>query len=276
MVELSQARGLELTVQGVVEPRFLDAMGHMNVAWYVHFFDRGVWGFFGKVGLDDAYLQSKRRGMFAVEENLRYLSELREGEALDVYTGVLEVRPKTLRLLQHLVERQTQRLSAVCEVVAVHIDLASRRSIAFEESVLQRLNAAPEVEISEGVMSEAAAQRFARTWIDAWNRHDAEAVLAHYAEDAAFLSPKAERFAGSSRIEGKPALRAYWQTALAQLSSLRFTLDAAFWSPRSQTLTVLYQAELGGAAPARATEIMRFHRGRVVQGEALYGAAAGS
>jgi len=275
MTDVAHGRALELTVQGVVEPRFVDAMGHMNVAWYVHFFDRGVWAFFAKVGLDEPYLRRAQRGMFAVEESLRYLAELREGDPLEVYTGVLEVRPKTLRLLQHLVHRETQRLSAVCEVVAVHIDLTTRRSIGFEDSIAQRLTAVPVVEATEGAMSEATAQRFARAWIEAWNRRDVEAVLAYYADEARFVSPKAARFAGTARIEGKAALRAYWQTALAQLGSLRFTLDAAFWSPRSQTLTVLYQAELGGAAPARATEIMRFRDGRVVEGEALYGAVDG-
>jgi ketosteroid isomerase-like protein len=138
--------------------------------------------------------------------------------------------------------------------------------------VRQRLQTVPEVDLALGVMTEAAAQRFASAWIEAWNGRDVEAVLSHYADDAVFVSPKAERFVGSSRIEGKAALRAYWQTALTQLTSLRFTLDAAFWSPRSQTLTVLYQAALGGAAPVRATEIMRFRDGRIVEGEGLYGA----
>ena len=26
-------------------PRFIDAMGHMNVAWYLHLFDRATWNF---------------------------------------------------------------------------------------------------------------------------------------------------------------------------------------------------------------------------------------
>jgi YbgC/YbaW family acyl-CoA thioester hydrolase len=275
MVDVSRARDLQLTIEGVVEPRFLDGMGHMNVAWYVHFFDRGVWAFFSKLGLDEAYLQSKQRGMFAVEENLRYLSELREGAALTVHTGLLEARPKTLRLLQYIVDRDKQRLAAVCEVVAVHIDLGTRRSIEFEAELMARFEASPLVVAPEGGMSEASAQSFARAWIDAWNRRDVEAVLEHYAEDASFLSPKAERFLGSPRIEGKASLRAYWETALAQLPALRFTLDAAFWSPRSETLTVLYQAELGTEAPARVAEIMRFRAGKIVQGEALYGALGG-
>lgn len=272
MVDVSSARELSLTVQGLVEPRFVDAMGHMNVAWYVHFFDRGVWAFFAQLGLDEPYLHAKNRGMFAVEENLRYLAELREGATLDVHTGLLEARPKTLRLLQYMVDRDRQVVAAVCEVVAVHIDLRTRRSVEFEANLLARLQSAPLAPSAEGAMTEAAAQDFARAWIDAWNRRDVEAVLAHYADDAVFVSPKAQRFVGTPRIEGKGALRAYWETALEQVSALRFTLDTAFWSPRRETLTVLYQAEVGVAAPARAVEIMRFRAGKIVQGEALYGA----
>src|SRR6478609_3057566 len=262
---------LGLTIQGVVEPRFLDAMGHMNVAWYVHLFDRGVWDYFAHTGLDPDYLQRQQRGMFAVEETIRYVSELREGDALEVHTGALEVRPKTLRLQQHMIDSRRQRVAAVCEVVAVHIDLATRRSIEFEPAVLARLQAAPQVSLGEGALSEATAQSFARAWIDAWNRRDVEAVLSHYADDAVFLSPKAERFVGAPRIDGKAALRAYWQTALSQ-TTLRFTLDRAFWSPRTETLTVLYDAKFAEAAPVRAVEVMRFRGGKVVRGEALYGA----
>lgn len=274
MIDLSSLRALELTLEASVEPRYLDSMGHMNVAFYVDLFNRGVWTFFGRHGLDEAYLGASTRGMFALEESVRYLSELREGDALEVYTGVLEVRHKTLRLGQFMVDPKKQRLSATREVVAAHIDLSSRRSVAFEELVFAKLAAAPVAIPLSGTMTEAAAQQFARDWVDAWNRRDAEAVLAHYAEDAVFTSPKAERIVGTARLVGKAALRAYWQAALAQIASIRFTLDAASWSPRAQTVTVLYQAELNGAAPVRATEIMRFRDGLVSQGEALYGASA--
>ena len=272
MVDVSQARSLELTVEAVVESRFLDAMGHMNVAWYVYLFDRGIWTFFGRHGLDEQYLHGAQRGMFALEENLRYLSELREGQALHVYIGVLEVRPKTVRLLQYMVDQEKQKIAAVREVVAAHIDLTSRRSAPFVDDVLAKLNAVPQAP-PEGAMTEATAQQFARAWVAAWNRRDAEAVLAHYADDAVFISPKAEKFVGSPRVEGKAALRSYWQTALSKIQHLEFALEEAIWSARVQTLTVVYCTSLQDEPPVRAAEIMRFRDGRIVHGEAFYGAA---
>jgi steroid delta-isomerase len=124
----------------------------------------------------------------------------------------------------------------------------------------------------EAPLTEAQAQQFARDWVAAWNRHDAEAVLAHYADDAVFVSPKAERVVGHGLVQGKAALRAYWQAALARVQKLEFTLEAASYSPRAETLTLTYRSSVDGQPPVRAAEIMRFRGARIVRGEALYGA----
>ena len=75
-------------------------------------------------------------------------------------------------------------------------------------------------------MDHDAATRFARDWLDAWNAHDIEAVLAHFADDAVFASPVAQRvFPGSDRVlRGKPAIRDYWTRALERMPELRFAL----------------------------------------------------
>jgi uncharacterized protein (TIGR02246 family) len=272
MVDLSPGAGFELTVEASVEPRFLDAMGHMNVTWYAQLFDRAVWAYFARHGLDADYFRHATRGMFALEEATRFVSELREGEEVRVYTGLLEVREKTLRLAHSMLGGAQRRLAATAEVVAAHIDFDTRRSTSFPPELAAHLQAQVVAALPEGAMTEAAAQRFAREWVAAWNRHDAEAVLAHYADDAVFISPKAERVVGHGLVQGKAALRAYWQAALARIQKLEFTLEAASYSPRTQTLTVLYQASTDGQPPTRATEIMRFRGPHIVAGEALYGA----
>jgi acyl-CoA thioesterase FadM/ketosteroid isomerase-like protein len=273
MVDLSRG-GFELTVEAGVEPGFLDAMGHMNVKWYAHLFDQGVWTYFARHGLDGAYFQAQQRGMFALEQTTRFVAELREGEAVRVHTALLEVREKTLRLAQRMLGGAEGRLAATAEVVAAHIDIGTRRTTPFPRELAATLRSQLAATVPEGPLTEAAAQAFAREWVAAWNRHDAEAVLAHYADDALFVSPKAERLVGNGLVVGKAALRSYWQTALTRAKKLEFVLDAASYSPRSETLTVLYSASIDGQPPVRATEIMRFRDGRIVRGEALYGATA--
>lgn len=67
---------------------------------------------------------------------------------------------------------------------------------------------------------------FARNWLAAWNRHDVEAVLQHFADDAVFTSPLARRIIDGSdgTVHGKPALRGYWEQALERNPGLRFDL----------------------------------------------------
>jgi steroid delta-isomerase len=274
MVDLLPAPGLDSTLEARVEPHFLDAMGHMNVSFYTQLFDQGVWTYFEHHGLDRDYMQREHRGAFALEETTRYLAELREGEALSVHTGILEVRERTLRLLQVMTAVDKGVRAAERELVVAHIDMATRRTAPFAPELAANLRSQLVTVLPDGAPSEAAAQAFARAWIAAWNRRDSEAVLAHYTEDCVFVSPKAERITGRGRVEGKAALRAYWQRALEQSGKLEFTLELAAYSARSATLTVLYTSRPEGREPVRATEIMRFRGALVAEGEALYGATA--
>jgi len=113
---------------------------------------------------------------------------------------------------------------------------------------------------------------FAQAWIAAWNRRDVEAVLAHFADGAQFVSPVARALTGSSLLRNKQELAAYWRAALERVASLEFTLDHAAWDDRRRELIVVYAANLNGERK-RACEIMQFDAaGKQVRGEALYGA----
>ena len=120
-------------------------------------------------------------------------------------------------------------------------------------------------------MTHEQAHEFATKWAAAWNRRDLEAVLAHFADDAEFVSPKAQQFVGRSALKGKAELRRYWETALEQISDIAFTLDSVFLGPGEREVAVLYTSRLNGRA-SRAMEILRFNeKGHIVRGEAMYG-----
>jgi ketosteroid isomerase-like protein len=122
-------------------------------------------------------------------------------------------------------------------------------------------------------MNRNDAQQFAERWIAAWNRKDVNAVLAHYADDATFISPKAAIFTGHAVVKGKDALAQYWRTGASKLAIIEFTLDRIVWDGDARELVVFYEANLNGTR-SRACEAMTFdHAGRQIFGEALYGAA---
>ncbi|MEK8089271.1 nuclear transport factor 2 family protein [Thermithiobacillus plumbiphilus] len=107
---------------------------------------------------------------------------------------------------------------------------------------------------------------FARSWIDAWNAHDLDAVLAHFCEDFEFSSPNIVRVTGeaSGRLRGKAAVRAYWSAALARLPDLRFELVDVLAGVDG--LLILYRGHRGLSA-----EVFEFDaNGQVRRGQALY------
>ena len=104
-----------------------------------------------------------------------------------------------------------------------------------------------------------------RQWIDAWNSHDLDRILALYAEDTEMTSDKipALGFDPSGTVRGKERLRQYWRKGLDLLPNLHFTLIDLYVSPDS--LVVFYRNERG----ANICEYLRLNAdGRIKQGSA--------
>ena len=110
------------------------------------------------------------------------------------------------------------------------------------------------------------ARRFAAEWIEAWNNHDLDRVLALYAEDFEMMSPLIVTIAGvpSGRLKGKTAIRAYWAKGLQLIPNLHFELTDILCGVESMTLA--YQGHRGPSA-----EVFEFNlAGKVVRASAHY------
>jgi len=121
-------------------------------------------------------------------------------------------------------------------------------------------------------MDNETARRWAEQWVDDWNRHDVEAVLAHFADDVEFGSPLVVEVMGHADgvVRGKDELRRYWTTALAARPDLRFELLDVHVG--AGCLAVHYRNQAGRVA----TELEVFDAdgldgGEVMHGWALYG-----
>ena len=86
------------------------------------------------------------------------------------------------------------------------------------------------------------AQQFAAAWLAAWNSHELEAILSHYAPDVRFHSPFIARLAGapSGCLVGTAALRPYFATALAAYPELHFVPITVL--PGADSVTLLYRS----------------------------------
>jgi ketosteroid isomerase-like protein len=74
------------------------------------------------------------------------------------------------------------------------------------------------------------ATAFAAEWIAAWNSHDLDRILSHYADDFEMSSPIIPQITSepSGRLAGKRAVGAYWRAALERIPDLRFELLTTF------------------------------------------------
>lgn len=99
-------------------------------------------------------------------------------------------------------------------------------------------------------MDHVAARAFVNSWVTAWNAHDLDAVLMHFADDVTFRSPVAvQLMGGDGVIRGQEALRGYWAEGLRRIPDLRFEVlgsEEATGTPR--LLCHRLPAESGGSA----------------------------
>jgi ketosteroid isomerase-like protein len=113
------------------------------------------------------------------------------------------------------------------------------------------------------------AQQFARDWCAAWNSHNLEVILSHYADDVVLTSPTAARLLKDTRgtVNGKQALRNYFSVGLMAYPNLRFEVIDITCGIGSM---VLYYVNQNGA---RVSEYMEFDsKGEVNKVIAHYGA----
>ena len=94
-------------------------------------------------------------------------------------------------------------------------------------------------------MARPDADSFAREWVAAWNDHDLDAVLSHYADGVVFHSPRIALVMGTDEdfLTGKVGLRKYWQAAMASASDLYFELEDVLTG--SDAITLLYTNHRG-------------------------------
>ena len=104
------------------------------------------------------------------------------------------------------------------------------------------------------MISPEQADRFATEWIGAWNAHDLDAIVAHYAEDVDFVSPFVAALTGeeSARIEGRAALREYFRRGLDAFPDLHFELYTAL--PGVSSIALHYRS-VGGRLAIEPMEL---------------------
>lgn len=116
------------------------------------------------------------------------------------------------------------------------------------------------------MIDKAFANHFATDWVESWNAHDLNRILAHYTDDFEMSSPIIVTMAGepSGTLKGKDAVSSYWAKALQLIPNLHFELVATLVGVNSVTL--YYNGARGASA-----EVFHFNQaGKVTRAYAHY------
>jgi hypothetical protein len=100
----------------------------------------------------------------------------------------------------------------------------------------------------------AFAREFAQEWVDAWNSHDLERILAHYDDEVVLISPVALKLLPNHHgvVRGKAALREYFARGIKAFPNRRFDLMDVLWGVK--TVVVYYANNVRGS---KAAEVMQ-------------------
>ena len=90
--------------------------------------------------------------------------------------------------------------------------------------------------------------KFSLEWVEAWNEHDLNKIMIHYAEDFEMSSPVIKKIMNieSGMIKGKTEVRAYWEKALKMNPNLQFELIKTFTGANS--IIIHYKGHRGLSA----------------------------
>jgi ketosteroid isomerase-like protein len=104
------------------------------------------------------------------------------------------------------------------------------------------------------VLTRDEAWKLAKEWVAAWNAHDLELILTHYADDVELTSPVAAQLLGiaDGKVAGKANLRAYFQRGLTAYPELYFQLEDVLWGVNS---VVLYYKNQRGTHTAEFMDL---------------------
>ena len=122
-----------------IEPAWIDHNGHLNVAYYSVLFDRAIDELYVPLGLGPDYLKATNHSTMVVECHLRYLREVHIDAPLRITAQLVGFDAKRFHVYQEMLHAEEGWLSATCETMTVHVDMAAKKVAPFPQDVLAAL-----------------------------------------------------------------------------------------------------------------------------------------
>ena len=117
---------------------WIDYNNHMNVSYYLLIFDK-----FGADVLNDTFKMGEHsakttgKSTMIVESNITYNQELKIDDVVDVNLVYFDHDKKRLQYKMEMIHKEKKYLASTIEVLALYVDLNTRKVAEFETEKLQ-------------------------------------------------------------------------------------------------------------------------------------------
>ena len=119
---------------------WVDYNNHLNMAYYILIFDQACEVVLEKfkIGADSA--KNEKRGTMVVETNTRYISEVKEGDEVDIMLTFFDHDKKRLHLKLEIIKKKTKIISASIEWLSLYVNLETRKVAEFENEKIELMS----------------------------------------------------------------------------------------------------------------------------------------
>ena len=116
---------------------WVDYNNHLNMAYYILIFDQALEVMLEKFKMGANSAKNNYRSTMVVETNTKYISEVKEGDEVDIMLTFFDHDKKRLHLKLEIVEKETKKISATIEWLSLYVNLETRKVTEFENEKIE-------------------------------------------------------------------------------------------------------------------------------------------
>ena len=119
---------------------WVDYNNHLNMTYYVLIFDQACEVVLEKFKMGAESAKTEKRSTMVVETNTKYISEIEEGNEVDVMLTFFFYYKKRLHLKLEIIEKKTKKISSSIEWLSLYVNLETRKVTEFENEKITIMN----------------------------------------------------------------------------------------------------------------------------------------
>jgi acyl-CoA thioesterase FadM len=140
LVPIANLEEIPLYHRETIPADYLDAMGHMNIRWYMAVYDKAGCNFYMSHGLNGDFIRENQIGTFALKHVINYYAEVHVGQTVAVRTRILGRSNRRLHAMHFMINETTGQLASTLEMLGTFADLQKRRATAIPAAIAAKFD----------------------------------------------------------------------------------------------------------------------------------------